>query len=285
MRLLRLSSILVATDLGETSMPALRTAGHLARLADGRIHLLHARDTAIGEGTVRLREQLRVADPSAPDAASVYVSKGDPARAILARAAEVDADVIILGPHRRGVDAGEEVGELGSTASSVVGRAACPCLVAATDLRLPLNRIVAPIDLSEIADGALAVAVSWASALRPRGATVGLAVLHVAQDTDMSAAGNSVRAAIEKARSLAGGAGHVGFREVVHQDADVVTAILRAADADAADLIVMGTRGEAGVAAGLGSVSAAVAKQTTLPLLLVPPARWAAGGAGISVLP
>src|SRR3954470_116477 len=102
MRLLRLRSVLVATDLGETSRPALRTGARLALLADAELHLLHAANAAVANGAGRLGEQLRLAAPDAPEPASVHVVPGDPAAAIIERAERIDADAIILGPHRRG---------------------------------------------------------------------------------------------------------------------------------------------------------------------------------------
>ncbi|HEX8275800.1 MAG TPA: universal stress protein [Longimicrobiaceae bacterium] len=55
--------------------------------------------------------------------------------------------------------------------------------------------------------------------------------------------------------------------------------ILRAAASEPADLLVMGTSGTAGAAAGLGSVADGVARRTPCPLLLVPPAARVEPGA------
>ncbi len=77
---------------------------------------------------------------------------------------------------------------------------------------------------------------------------------------------------VRRARARAGGAAHVEIREVVAPGSDPVEEILRAAVSEPADLLVMGTSGMAGTASGFGSVSAAVARTTPCPLLLVPPA-------------
>ena len=274
MWLLRLRSILVATDLGPTSGPALRTAARLAPLAGAELHLLHATDTAIADGVGRLKEQVRLALDNAPEATSVSVNSGDPAAAILERADQVAADVIILGPHRRS-NAG---GEMGSTAAAVVRGARCPCLVAATELRLPLERVTVPIDLSEVAEGALSVALSWASALRPRTGTAAVIALHIAPGGD-SAVTEAVREEVARARERVGGAASVEIREVIAPGHDPATEILRHLREEPGGLVVMGTRGAAASVAGLGSVSAAVARATTSPLLLVPPSTWAAHAA------
>ncbi|HYR12277.1 MAG TPA: universal stress protein [Longimicrobium sp.] len=270
MWLLRLRSVLVATDLGPTSGPALRTAARLAPLAGAELHLLHVTDTAISDGAGRLKEQLRLASREAPEAASVSVESGDPAAAILKRAELVHADAIILGPHRRS-DAG---GEMGSTAAAVVRGARCPCLVAATELSLPLERVTVPIDLSEVAEGALSVAVSWASALRPRTGTAAVLALHVASGDDPAAA-QALEEEVARARARVGGSASVEIRGVIAPGDDPAMEILRSLREEPGDLVVMGTRG-ADDATGLGSVSAAVARATTCPLLLVPPATWAA---------
>lgn len=67
-------------------------------------------------------------------------------------------------------------------------------------------------------------------------------------------------------------AARVGIRETVAPGSDPVEEILRGAVSESADLLVMGTSGTAGAASGFGSVSAAVARRTPCPLLLVPPA-------------
>jgi nucleotide-binding universal stress UspA family protein len=269
MLLLRIRSILVATDLGPTSGPAVRTAARLAPLAGAELHLLHATDTAIADGAGRLKEQLRLAVDGAPEAASVRVSSGDPAATILERAEQVAADVIILGPHRRS-DVG---GEMGSTAAAVVRGARCPCLVAATDLRLPLEHVTVPIDLSEVAEGALMVALSWASALRPRTGTAAVVALHVAPGGD-PAVTQAVRDEVARARERVGASAYVEIREVIAPGSDPAAEILRHLREEGGDLVVMGTRRAEAADSGLGCVSAAVARATTRPLLLVPPATW-----------
>ncbi|HET7274742.1 MAG TPA: universal stress protein [Longimicrobiaceae bacterium] len=268
MWLLTLKSILVATDLTDSSRPALRTAASLAPLAGTSLHLLYVADDPKPDDEARLREQFRIAAPDAPEPDSVRVIVGSPAAAIVQHAVEVDADALILGPHRRtGMP-----GEMGSTAANVVRNAPCPCLVAAADLRLPLERVIAPIDLSEVASGALSVALSWASALRPRPAKANLTALHVTTNSASRTAEQAVREEVEQARTRAGGAAHVDIREMIAHHSDPVEEILRTAASESADLLVMGTRDEVRSVSDLGSVAAAVARRTQCPLLLVPPA-------------
>jgi nucleotide-binding universal stress UspA family protein len=274
MWLLTLKSIVVATDLDEASKPALRTAARLAPLAGASLHLLQVAAEPSPDGRARLREYFRHTVPDAPEPDGVEVIVGVPADSIVEYAGLVDADAVILGPHRRG----DATGEMGGTAASVVRLAPCPCLIAATELSLPLQRVVAPIDLSEIAGGALSVAISWASALRPRGAEAHVTALHLAPDPASPTVDREVHEEVRRARARAGGAARVEIREEI-APGDAAEGILHAAAAGRADLLVMGTRGATGAASGLGSVSAAVARATPCPLLLVPPATWEEQGA------
>lgn len=273
MRLLKLKTVVVAVDLGDPSRSALRTAARLASLADAQLHLLHVTNRAIASGEAVLREALRTTAPEGPEPQSAHVVDGDAAGAIVERAARVDADVVILGPHRP--RAGQD-GALGSTASSVVSAAACPCLVIAAEMSLPLERVIAAVDSSEAAGGVLSVALSWASALRPRGGKPRLTALHVASGGEP--AGAQVSDAVQRARARAGDASHVEISESVADGSEPAEEILRRAASDSADLLVVGTRGQGVAALGMGSVSAAVARATPCPLLLVPPAVWTEQG-------
>ena len=266
MRLLTLKSVVVAVDLDEASQPVLRTAAGLASLAGASLHLVHVAASASADAEQRLRENFRRAAPDAAEPASLSVLAGSPVEVIAQQAAQRAADVVILGPHRGGVRDG-----LGSTAASVVRTAPCPCLVVATELHLPLRRVLVPIDVSDNENAALSVALTWASALRPRGAETDLAALHVALD-DTKEAEAPLRELVQRTRADAGGAAHVDLRELIVSAANPADAILRAAVESPADLLVMGTRSCDGRADDdLGSVSAEVARATPCPLLLVPP--------------
>jgi nucleotide-binding universal stress UspA family protein len=164
-----------------------------------------------------------------------------------------------------------------------VARAFAPCLVTARPLRLPLERVLAPIDLSETARGALLVALSWASALRAPAASGGrttLAALHV-DSSAKGAAGADAGASVERELgALGGGAGDwagVDVRAIGARGTDVVETITHhAADQDA-DLVVAGTRGFGmDDVERLGSVSTRLAARLSVPVLLVPPRVWRA---------
>lgn len=276
MRLLTLKSVLVATDLDESSPSALLTAARLATLAEAGLHLVHVADRPAVGDEGRLRELFEKSAPDAPGLESACVVYGRPVQSILDRAAAVDADVVILGPHRRGSG---QTGELGSTAASLVRTAPCPCLVTTTELRLPLQRIMAAIDLSEASSGVLSVALTWASALRPREGKARLTALHVTADPGDDTV-QRVRDEVQRARARARGASFVEIDERLGPGSEPAEEIVQSAASSSADLLVVGTRGADHPSSDLGSVSASVARATPCPLLLVPPATWMDQDAG-----
>jgi nucleotide-binding universal stress UspA family protein len=274
MRLLTLRSIVVATDLSETSRPALRTAARLAPLAGASLHVLYVAESPGADDETRLLEHFREAAPDAADPESVRVTFGQPAPAIVEHAIESSADAIILGAHRRQ----NSRGPLGSTARRVVRTALCPCLVVPKELRLPLEHVVVPIDVSDIAGGALSLALSWASALRVPGQKADLVALHVMTGPDSEAARKVVSEMFSRGRQWAPDVALVAIRERIVHGQDPAQEILREAATFPADLLVMGTRATEQEAQELGSVSAAVVRETPCPLLLVPPAVRERGG-------
>lgn len=177
MRPVILRSVLIASDLSEASDAAVRAGAALAAATGAELHLLHvirhprrASPAAPSVAESALAKQLHRADPAATAASTV--AGGWPVdRAILARAADVDADLIVLGPHRR-----RPLGDslLGSTAERVVGAARIPCLVVSGPLRLPLRRLVSAVDFSGPSLDAVAAAVSWGAALHREDGDTGL---------------------------------------------------------------------------------------------------------------
>ena len=293
MRPLTLRTVLVATDLDRSSDAALNTAHRLAKSAGATVHVVHVLVPAHGgsanvpprdDSADAVRAVLRRARVS-ENGAKIHLIPGAPADTIRALADRMAADVIVVGPHRER-DRGARGHPLGGTARAVATGAFAPCLIAAQPLRLPLERVLVPIDLSDTARGALLVGLSWASALRAgpagdRGTT--LTVLHV--DTLDEDAGNattptSVGRELEILRQDAGDWAGVTVKGLSERSSDATQAIADYAVDQSADLVVLGTRG-LGLddVARLGSVSASVTTRLQLPILLVPPAVWRAHAA------
>jgi nucleotide-binding universal stress UspA family protein len=289
MRLLTLKNVLVATELDEAAVPAIIAASRLADAAGALLHVVsavtslddhHGRGASAAEATAAVSTILRRAG-ARPDEAKIHVRVGDPASAIGALADRISADVIALGPHR---EDRSDNRPLGGTALAVVTNAASPCLIVSAPLRLPLHRVLVPVDLSDTARGALLVGLSWASALRgglrenAEHSDVKLTALHVrppSRDASAPGAPQAIEREVQFIRQQGGTWAGVSIHGQTTVHADVARAIVDFATEDSSDLVVMGTRGLGLDLVGrLGSVSASVMKSLAAPTLLVPPAVW-----------
>src|SRR5690606_23428017 len=110
-----------------------------------------------------LDEQIERAVPPGVRVASRHVEIHPAHRSSVERAAEVGADLIVLGAHRKRTVAD---GSLGGTADRVIRDGDVPCLLTRAPLSLPLRRVVVPFDLSDPARGALELALGWTAAFR-----------------------------------------------------------------------------------------------------------------------
>jgi nucleotide-binding universal stress UspA family protein len=288
MQLLRLKVVLAAFDYDDSSLAPLRAAHELAKSAAATLHAVHVDSSARRGGADDARSVLTRAGIGEDDA-QVHLAAGEPANAIRALGDQVRADVIVLGPHRtRNTES--KGPPIGSTALAVVTSSWAPCLVTARALSLPLRRVLVPVDLSDTARGALLVALSWASALRPATAarqsgesateTVQLTALHVRRPATSRGAEARMKSSLEselhRVRGEAGTWAGVDVDEARVESTDVTSAIADISRRRESDLIVLGTRGLGLDAVGrLGSVAAAVTQRVDTPVLLVPPAVWA----------
>lgn len=278
----RIDSIVAASDLSPSSNEVIRSAAALAALTGAALHVVHAEDAGGGAGVSlrsrpspevvdALRRQVAESVPPSATVTSEHVAVGPAPTAILMRAAEVEAELIVVGAHRErpGGD-----GALGTTADQVVRASPRPCLVVRGPVSLPLRQILVPTDLSRAAEIALDVALTWGIALRmPRtsGRTTGMDVLHVAADEPREA---PVEEQVATALRHAGTSTGLDVRARAVRADDPVQAILHFADETGADLIVMATHGKHGEQAAPGSVSSAVTRRSPAPVLLVPPVVW-----------
>ena len=295
-------SILAAVDLAAGSDAVLRAAAELARRTGADLHVLHALDipptpyfdipgemAAVEARLSGVEEALRTkvarVVPDDVTVASVRVEFFAAHRAIGLRAGEVGADLVVLGPHARRE---LEIGFLGGTADRVIRTVSAPCLVVRGPLRLPLRRVVAPIDLSEPARGALDVALAWTRAFGaadpelPMPGTE-LDIVHVVPKALVSPTLPFERASVlpgvnrevEAALERAGGAPSVDVREEVLWGERPQDEIVRYARGRDADLVILATHGYGAVKRYLvGGTATAVAREAPCPVLLVPPRLW-----------
>jgi nucleotide-binding universal stress UspA family protein len=141
------SSIVVGTDGSETADRALTRAFDMARLTGARLHVVSAYaptparltggapTTEAAEWSVGPDFEVQAVLDRAEGRArgedveiEVHALKGDPADAIIAIAAETDADLIVLGS--RGMQGARRV--LGSVPNKVSHRAPCDVLIVQT---------------------------------------------------------------------------------------------------------------------------------------------------------
>jgi nucleotide-binding universal stress UspA family protein len=287
----RFRSILAASDLGPASDEVVGSAAALAERLGAALHVLHALELELlppleaptFPGRIRQAEEAlagqarRVAPSLRP--ASLQVVDYAAHRAIEARAAEVSADLVVVGPHRGG-----EVGArfLGTTADRVIRTAAVPSLVARGALTVPIRRIGVPTDFSAPARGALDLALALAG---PLGGDAGgggpeLLVFHIAWHVERqdgpALEEPELRSRVE--REAADAVDRAGADPSPHVPTEVVRGVSPAeaigsyAREHGLELLVLGTHGHGGLRRFLiGSVASGAARQAPCPVLLVPP--------------
>jgi nucleotide-binding universal stress UspA family protein len=159
--MIAIKNVLVPTDFGDAAGEALRYAREIARNFHASLHVVHVADDIAAragmgasfpeflanvatvqrqieaQGRKQLDALLSDEDRTALHATGVTVTSTDPARAILAYADEVGADLIVSGTHGRSAPMRFL---LGSVADRLVRFAKCPVLT----LRSPTHDFVHP---------------------------------------------------------------------------------------------------------------------------------------------
>ncbi|HKL89239.1 MAG TPA: universal stress protein [Salinibacter sp.] len=277
-------SVLAPTDLQPSSDPVLRSAAALARTVGAQLHILHVAPLGKEEAHSEYESQLATqvarclntspsasgADP-AVETAIVY---DRPYHGILVHAATVDADLIVVGPHR-----GSPLGARmqGTTAERIVRSADVPCLVLNRALSLPLRHVGVAVDFSMPSRGAAVLMGEWLPQLSGASDMPTLSLVHVAPIDDATA---TDRLDAEVARIQNGDLGAPpidGVRlEGVHRPGTSVPSSLAGWAADAsADLLVTSTAAHRGWRRVLrGSQATVLTMESPCPVLLVPPSLW-----------
>jgi nucleotide-binding universal stress UspA family protein len=136
-------TILVAMAFDETDAPALQEAARLSALRPhSELHVVHSVveessvsateglvevDGLLQEAPKEMQRRIESLQAAVPRRIVGHVRIGTPARAIVQTAADIDADVIVVGTHQR---RGLKKMVLGSVAAQVLQDAHCPLLVA-----------------------------------------------------------------------------------------------------------------------------------------------------------
>lgn len=294
-----LKSILVGTDLSESSEEVVRSGAVLAATVSAELHVLHALDVDSPpyglekEAPIRsIPDQIEYTERKLDEQVRRVVPAGVPLhsrvitavahKAIIEQAEDVSADLIVLGPH-----SGGKVGAhlLGTTADRVIRTAEVPCLVVRRPLSLPFRRTGVPIDFSDPARGALDVAVEWKSRLgmapgADETALPELSVFHVASPVDRvdnPALPEEVilprlEQEVKEASQRSGGGAEASAQLDVVWEVNPIVGITLYAREHGLDLLVAGTHGYGGAKRVLiGSVATGIARAAPCSVLLVPP--------------
>ncbi|HET7462702.1 MAG TPA: universal stress protein [Longimicrobium sp.] len=273
--------------------PTLIAAASAACGSGAELHLAHVYELprlismapglemAFPEGTAAyealLLEKLRAAAAGAGAGEAVcHVARGSPAQALVRLAAELEADLMIVGAARR-ARLGRPI--LGTTAQRVLRAAAVPVLVVRVPVLAPLGRVLLTTDLSELSgavhEAALYTVEAYFGAPKQVRSllVLGWSALPapLTADAVMDAARGQLTAFLG-ARTLGKGTVQPLVRAGVAADE-----IVAEARDWGADLLVVGTHARGwGARLMLGSVAEASLRDAPCNVLAIPPRRVAA---------
>ena len=287
-----LRRVLVAVDFSEASRAALRYGGSLSSRLGVPLTALHVFPPPVSyqpfptfpepprldpAQVPELEQQLRefVAAAEAGKEAEVAVADGDPAEEILAQAARLEADLVVVGIHGR---RGFERWALGSVTDRLVRRADRPVLaVPAEPQPREVVRVLCAVDLGEASAEVLRFAGRFAQALQAR-----LIVLHVAEGRHWYEPWPISGVDTEAVRRAVSEAAQARATELVAREIPAGLAVevtvgfgrpereIEQTAAAAADLVVLGVPSRHGVdRLFFGSTAQHVLRSAVCPVLLV----------------
>jgi universal stress protein E len=282
--------ILAATDFSTRSNRALRQAGLLTLSSNAQLHVVHVVDDDQPEELIRIEkcEAERVLHEqmlSMPELQGIptrpMVVKGDPFEGILKTATDVNADLVVMGSHRKHMLLDIFIG---TTIERVVRRGPFPVLMVNREAQSRYENVVASIDMSDTSANALRVALST-GLVADRGATL-LHAFWAPAKGRMSLAGsdkagienyvrNERQVAIDELAAFLAANNlqerHWSYRV---EEGEPMEVISREVSEKRPDLLVMGTHGHSTlVEALIGSVTEEALRSLNVDILAVPPAR------------
>ena len=279
--------ILAATDFSTRSNRALRQAGLLAQPVQAQLHLLHVVDDDQPQDLVRMEEReagrlLAEQACSMPELRGVQshpvVVRGDPFDGILRTAAAVQADLIIMGSHRKQLLLDIFIG---TTVERVIRKGAFPVLMVSNEAQRRYENVIAPVDMSAPAANALLVAVST-GLIGDKGATLLHAFSPAAKGSmrlaDAAEASINEYIESERQRAIAELTRFLEANELSHgrwyfrvEEGRAMHVISDAVSRLRPDLLVMGTHGRSGLLKTLlGSVTEEALRSLSVDILAVP---------------
>jgi nucleotide-binding universal stress UspA family protein len=278
--------ILVATDFSTRSDRALRRAMLIARRADAALTLLHVVDGDQAQRLIAseqadswslLRETAQTITTEDEISAEALVMVGDVDSAIIETAEEIDADLIVLGPHRRRT---RDI-FIGTIVERVLRRAQRPFLVAAEPPATQYRSTLLALDIDEASKAAARAALAMGvfdnmkvvvmHAFDTPAAGMMRRSLEAKETIDDYVEGER-RDAIRQLQDLATEIGLPPARlQVAAINGTAARTILESAKSHDADLVVMGTNQRRGFERLLiGSVTEDVIREGNRDILVVP---------------
>lgn len=275
-------TVLIGTDLDRDSDALVSTGVQVARAAGARVHLAFSfappvaylselgagvSDPILAQEEQRCREALAGQARQAGIAGGeLHVRRGAPHRMLPELAAEIGADLLIVGAtgggllHRR----------LGSTTDRVLRRAHCPVLVVRDGLTIPPKKVLAPVDLSPLSSESFGRGLGVLSGLGAKPEIEVLFVLSVLErQTSFELTPEQIDSlAAEKLERFVGA--HPVERKV--RTGNTREEIFAEIAGYRPDLILLGTHGLGGFDRfAIGSVAADVTREAPCSVLVVPP--------------
>jgi nucleotide-binding universal stress UspA family protein len=282
--------IIAATDFSTRSNRAVRQAGLLARSGDAQLHVVHVVDDDQPHDLVRMeqREAERTLTEQISAMAELQgvrvhpaVVTGDPFDGILRTAAALQADLIVMGSHRKQLLLDIFIG---TTIERVIRKGRFPVLMVNNEAQRNYENVVVPVDMSDASANAVRVGLST-GLIGGGGATLLHAFYPLAKGkmfiADASKA--SIERYVEDERLRATdelgqfliendlGRERWSLRVLEGAPMEIITG---AVSQMRPDLLVMGTQGHSSmIKALIGSVTEEALRSLAVDILAVPPSR------------
>jgi nucleotide-binding universal stress UspA family protein len=282
--------ILVPVDIGERDTRGIEVARQFAAREGARIALVYV-EGQLASSQEKVRDTLslrRLAEPLWDEGVEAYysVEVGRPAATIADVATELRPDLVLMAPPaHQGIERLLHHSVTLATFSTspapvLVWPPQAPVERAATFLVSAESRIVVPLDGSELAEGALSIALSFARqyhrplllvrAVSPR-VTREPAVAHKPRgERDEEAEAIHYITGVRDRLAAQDRGIQVEYSIVYGKPQDAIVAMV--GEADSGSLVVMSTHGRTGADRVLvGSVAADVVGRASIPVIVVPP--------------
>jgi nucleotide-binding universal stress UspA family protein len=265
--------------------PVLSLAGTLALDLEARLHAVHMFDPPAAVDVAFARESGSDSEPGrraaeiakrmgahvkkcAESARPVcHVIEGQAGEALVGRAGELGADLLIVGATRQ-----DRIGRhyLGTTAQAVIADATMPVLVVRQPVVRPLKRVLLTSNLSELSRRICRTALAVLRALFPADGPELRCLLVIRPDRAVADPHRYLELAT---RTLATELGELRDGAAIQgtiRKGDPAEWIVREAEDWRADLLVLGSNGFAGRRRGIGDVAGMVLREVARNLLVIP---------------